>query len=246
MDQVQSVSPVTPAAPARPLWARALAIVTSPRSVFEELAVRPSWFWTAGLITATAIVVFFLLWNSVMSPFYIEQASKSPQMTPEALAQMEQNYSNPVSRVIGSCFAGAANFVFVIINGLVLFAITSFLMGGKASVRQALAVSAHANLVHIPRALLILPLAISRQDPSVSLGPGLLFPVSEAVGFGAKALANVLGAFDLFNIWSVALSILGMSVVSKIPIRQVAVAVISAFLGLAVLFSLLGAALQPQ
>jgi hypothetical protein len=249
MDHVQSDSPVSaapPAAPGRPLWARGLAIVTSPRSVFEELAARPRWFWTTMLICVVAAIVFFLLWNSVMAPFYVEQASKSPQMTPETLAQMERNYASPVSRIVGSFFAGFANFFFIVLAGLVYFAITSFLMGGKARVKQALAVSAHASLVHIPRALLIMPLAIARQDPAVSLGPGLLFPASEAVGFGAKFLAKFLGAFDLFNIWSTALSILGMSVVSRIPTRQVAIAIVSTFLGLAILFSLLGAALQPQ
>lgn len=246
MDHVQSDSPALEAKPTagRPLWARALAIVTSPRSVFEELVERPSWFWTGLTTSAAAVIVSFIMFNSVIAPFAIEQASKSPNMTPEALSRMEGIYASPVTRIVGSCMAGVFNLVLIVITGLLLFALTSFLMGGKAKVKQALAVAAHAMLVHIPRALLTMPLAISRQDPSVSLGPGALFPMSEAVGFGPKALANFLAYFDLFNIWSVALCILGMSVVSRIPTRQVAVTIISAFLGLAVLFSLLGAIFQ--
>ena len=65
------------------------------------------------------------------------------------------------------------------------------------------------------------------------------------MGFGPKALANFLAFFDLFNIWSMALCILGMAVVSRLPTRQVALGVIAAFLAFAVLFSLLGA-LQPS
>jgi len=249
MDHVQSDSPVASTAPApagRPLWARALGIVTSPRSVFEELAARPSWFWTAFVVSVVAVVVSFLLWGPVIAPYAVEQASKSPNITPEALSRVEMMYSNPVAHIVGSCFAGLFNLLFIVVTGLVLFAVTSFLMGGKAKVRQALAVASHAMLVHIPRAFLTMPLAISRQDPSVSLGPGILFPVSEATGFAGKWLANFLAFFDLFNIWSVALCILGMSVVSRLPTRQVAVAIVSALLGLAILFSLLGAAFQPH
>lgn len=248
MDHVQSdspVSPVTPVAPARPLWARALALVTSPRSVFEELAVRPSWFWTTLVVCAAAMIISFILWGPVIQPYALEQAGKNPNMTPEAMTRVETMYASPVAHFVGSFFAGVFNFVIVLVWGLVLFAITSFLMGGKAKVKQAFAVAAHAMLVHIPRGLLTMPLAISRQDPSVSLGPGILFPVSEAVGFGPKALANFLAFFDLFNIWSIALCILGMSVVSRLSTRQVAVGVIGAFLAVAVLFSLLGA-LQPS
>jgi len=45
-------APTTPR-PRRPLIARAFALITSPRSVFEELIDYPSWFWTT-MVTSVA------------------------------------------------------------------------------------------------------------------------------------------------------------------------------------------------
>jgi hypothetical protein len=230
--------------PSRPLWARALAIVTSPRSVFEELVERPSWFWTAMLISVVALVIGFSIWHSVIAPYAMEQAEAKGNLTSEQIANFEQVYASMGTRIVGSLAGGVVNFALIVITGLALFGITSFLMGGRATVKQSLAVAAHAMLVHIPRALITVPLAIQRQDPSVSIGPGALMPASEATGFTGKALASFLGYFDLFNLWSLALCILGMSVVSRLPTKQVAGAIIAAFLGTAVLFSLLAGVFQ--
>jgi len=229
--------------PHRPLLARAFALITSPRSVFEELIDHPSWFWTTIVICVAAAIIGFILWNSVIAPYAIEQA-QNKGYTGEQLARVEQMYSNPAARVIGSCAAGALNFLFVVVIGLVLFALTSFLMGGKASAKQSIAVAAHAMLVHIPKAIVVVPLAIARQDPNVSLGPGVLMPVSEATGFLGKAIATFLSYFDLFNLWSLALCILGMSVVSRLAAKQVAGMIIGAFLASAILFSLLAGVFQ--
>ena len=241
----QSTAPPTPATarPHRPLIARAAALITSPRSVFEELIDRPSWFWTTIVICVVAAIIGFILWNSVIAPYAIEQA-QTRGASGDQLARVEQMYSNPATRIIGSCAAGAFNFLFVVVIGLGLFALTTFLMGGKASAKQSIAVAAHAMLVHIPKAIIIVPLAIARQDPNVSLGPGVLMPVSEATGFLGKSTAIFLSYFDLFNLWGLALCILGMSVVSRLAAKQVAGVIIGAFLACAVLFSLLGGVFQ--
>jgi Yip1-like protein len=229
--------------PHRPLIARAFALISSPRSVFEEFLDRPSWFWTTIVTCVIAAIIGFIMWNSVIAPYAIEQA-QAKGATGEQLARIEQMYSSPGFRVVGSCGAAVVNFVLIVAIGLGLFALTSFLMGGKATARQALAVAAHAMLVHIPKAIIVVPLAIARQDPTITLGPGALMPVSDATGFLGKGTAIFLSYFDLFNLWSLALCILGMSVVSRLPAKQVAGVIVGGFLACAILFSLLGAIFQ--
>jgi len=231
------------ARPHRPLIARAFALVSSPRSVFEEFIDHPSWFWTTVVTCVIAGIIGFIMWNSVIAPYAIEQA-QSKGATGEQLARVEQMYSSPQFRIVGSCGAAVMNFVVIVAIGLGLFALTSFLMGGKATARQSLAVAAHAMLVHIPKAIIVVPLAIARQDPTITLGPGALMPVSDATGFVGKGTAIFLSYFDLFNLWSVALCILGMSVVSRLPVKQVAGVIVGGFLACAILFSLLGAIFQ--
>jgi hypothetical protein len=231
--------------PLRPLWARALAMVTAPRSVFEELERRPAWVWTALAISAVALVIGYLIYDPVIYPFILEQAEQR-SLSSEALARAEQMYGSPGFKFFSSLSGAAANFGAIAVTGLLLFAVCSFLLGGRAKVRQSLAVAAHAMLVHIPRSLLVLPVMLARQDPYVSLGPGALFPPGEAEGFLPKALATFLTSFDLFNLWALALCVLGMSVVSRLPTRQVAVTLGIGYLILSALLALGGAALQPH
>jgi len=226
--------------PHRLLWARAFALISSPRSVFEELIDHPSWFWTTIILCVAAVIITYVMWTSVIAPYAIEQA-QNKGASGDQLARVEQMYSSPVAHIIGSCVAGAFNLLFVVAIGLALFALTTFLLGGKATAKQSIAVAAHAMLVHIPKSLVVVPLAIAKQDPNVSLGPGVLMPVSEATGFMGKATAIFLSYFDLFNLWSLALCILGMSVVSR---KQVTGPIVGAWLACAILFSLLGGVFQ--
>src|SRR5215510_12568371 len=128
MSSIPSSPSTTPAPvrPHRPLWARALALVTSPRSVFEEFIDRPSWFWPNMWVTIVAVIVGYSIWNSVIAPYSLEQA-QSKGAPAEAVARMEQMYSNPGARIGGSLAGGAVNFLAIVIEGLALFALTSFL-----------------------------------------------------------------------------------------------------------------------
>jgi hypothetical protein len=252
---MSGMSPDTPAAGAtasslvtparlRPLWARAWALVISPRSVFEELAERPGWFWTALLISGVALVISYLIFEPVVYPYLLVKL-ESRNLPGDQLSHMQDLYGSPGFHWFSSLMAAGLNLVMIVLLGLILFGICSFLLGGRARVRQALAVAAHAWLVHVPRTLLVLPVMFSRQDPTVTLGPGAFFPLSEAEGFGARALAGLLAGLDLFNLWSLALCILGMSVVSKLSAKQTAAALVPAYVLAITLASLVGAAF-PQ
>src|SRR5215510_7093883 len=122
MSSIPSPPSTTPAAVRahRPLWARALALVTSPRSVFEEFIDRPSWFWPNMCVTIVAVIVGYSIWNSVFVPYSLEQA-QSRGAPAEAVARMEQMYANPGARIGFSLFGGTANFVVIVIEGLALF-----------------------------------------------------------------------------------------------------------------------------
>lgn len=229
----------------RPLWQRAVAVLTAPRSVFEGLVDRPAWFWTAMVTSVFALVVGFLIYDPVIYPSMLEQA-QGQNLSSEALAQAESMYASPAMKFTISSMGALFNFVLIVVVGLLLFAICGFLLGGRVKVKQALAVAAHAMLVHIPKSVIAIPVMLARGDPSISLGPGALFPPSEAEGFAAKALANFLGSLDLFNLWSLALCVLGMAVVSRLSTRQVGTLVVLGYFALAALMSLAGAAMQPR
>ena len=213
----------------RSLPARAIALITSPRSVFEELKVKPAWFGATLTLAIISVVISIVIYDPVIYPMMLDQLEAQAPSS-EQIAQMEDLYASPAMKYGISIFAGVMNFVFVIITGLLLYAILGMLLGGKLTVRHGFAVAAHAYLVHIPRSLVLLPIMFSQQDPRVSLGPGVLFPVRDAIGFGQNFVASFLSSLDLFNIWALALCILGMSVITGLPNRKVGVTLSIGFL----------------
>jgi hypothetical protein len=234
----------TPAGPAetgtlRSLPARAIGLVTSPRSVFEELRVKPSWFWTTMVLVVFGIVLSIVIYDPVLYPMFMEQAETQAQSS-EQLAQIEDFYGSPAAKYgMSFLFGGVMNLISVVVTGLLMFAICGMLLGGKVTVRQGFSVAAHAFLVHIPRALILLPIMFSQQDPRFSLGPGALFPPRDAIGFGQNFLASFLSGLDLFNIWALALCILGMSVITGLPSRKIGVPLSIGYLIVIVFFSVL-------
>jgi hypothetical protein len=120
------------------------------------------------------------------------------------------------------------------------------MMGGRTSVKHGLAVAAHSYLILIPRSLVLLPIMFSKQDARVSLGPGVLFPQSEAFGFAQNFVASILAGLDLFNLWAFALCILGMSVVATLPTRRVGTVFVAGYLVIIVVWSLIAGATGPK
>jgi hypothetical protein len=216
-------------------------MVTAPRSVFEELKLKPAWFGATLFLAVFSLVVAFFIYDPVLYPNMLEQAEEQATSS-EQLAQMEDLYSSPGFRIFVSVTAPLANFVFVIVTGLLLFAACSMLMGGRTTARHGFAVAAHSFLILIVRSVVLLPIMISKQDPQVSLGPGVFFPPSEAVGFGQHFIASFLGGLALFNLWALALCILGMSVVAGLPTGKVGRVFAIGYLVIIIIWSLVGGA----
>ena len=74
----------------------------------------------------------------------------------------------------------------------------------------------------------------------------VLLPASEAVGFAQGFIASFLGGLDLFNLWALALCVLGMSVVSGVSTRKVGMTFGIGYLLIILVWSLLAGARTPS
>ncbi len=238
-NETEPASASPPATPLRPLWARALGIVVGPRAVFEELARRPAWLGAILVLSIFSLVVSIFLYDPVILPTMMEQAEQQTTSS-EQLARAEEMYASPVMKFFVSGMAGVGNFVWVFVTGLLLAGACSFLLGAAASWKQGVAVASHAFLVFLPRSILALPIMLSRGTADVSLGPGVFFPASEAEGFGGHFLATFLGGLDLFNLWVLALAILGMAVATRQTTGRVGRVVVPGYIVILLIWSVLG------
>lgn len=216
-----------------PFPRRFVALFTSPKALFEHLEHRPTWF--APLLVSLGLVAVYslILWNPVILPEMLARFEE--QDTPASAVDTMTRIGLPIS-LIGALVFGSG-FTFLI--ALIVQAIGGFMLGGKLSYKQALSIVCHTSLISVPALAVMIPLALVARTSQVSVGPGMLFPMANAEGFGAKFLSNFMGAIDVFKIWQVALVAMGISVIGRVPRGKALTAIAIAY----VLASILGAAM---
>lgn len=238
---VPSASSTTGTAPTAP-WPfpkRFISVFTSPRALFEHLAVQPSWL-VPFLVGMLLIVIYIMiLWDPVMLPETLAKMEESGQASEQAL-DMITNVGRWTT--LGAVLIGAT--VITFLYALAVFFVSGFLLGGRIKYKQALSIVTHSGLVAVLGTIVRIPLAFFSKTAQATIGPGVFFPPSQAEGFPQKFLANLLTNFDLFTLWQTALVALGVSVVANLPKGKANAGIWGLYLVFVLLGSLLGALFQ--
>lgn len=222
--------------PAWPFVRRFFATFASPRSLFEELAERPSWLMPALLFALLSFALVAILWDPVILPEQLERMEAAGRNTEQVAAMLSGPFKY-VQFAIGT--VAAFGMLFLIALGA--FVVGNFLLGGSLTYRQALSVIAHSSLVAVPSSIVRIPLSLASKTMQVSFGPGAFFPPASAEGFGAKFFAFFLQNLDLFVLWQVGLVALGVSVAGRLPLGKAAWGIGLLFLVFALVASCIGA-----
>jgi len=220
-----------------PFPRRFVAIFTSPRALFEHLENHPSWF--APLLVSLLLVVIYIvvLWQPVMLPEMLARFEEKG--TPDNVVEMMTR----TGLIWSTIPAIIAIFVVNFLTALIVQGIGGFVLGGKLSYRQALSIVCHAGLIAVPALIVMMPLAIVAKSAQVSVGPGMLMPAASVEGFGPRFLALVLSSIDVFKLWQVAVTGLGVSVIGHVPRGKATVAMFVAYFIASLLGACVGAAL---
>ncbi len=187
-----------------PLWSRFAMVFFSPGKLFQHLARQPAWGW------ALVLGALLVLLSNVLMPPEIFLAQMRQQLIESGRPVPDQL---PIGGNLFRTFAAVGGLVIwpvitCLMAGLVALIFT-FILGGEATYRQYLAVTAHAFLVSATSTLLLLPLRIGAEDPQLLLSVGTFFP-----SLGGYP-GNVLRLLDLFGLWTWVLVALGVSVLDK-------------------------------
>ncbi len=219
-----------------PFPRRFVAVFTSPRSLFEHLAERPTWLVPLLVMLGVVTLGFLILMDPVIVPEQISRMEETGQASDQAIAMMQGPFKYSFL-IFGVLFVGIATVVY----SAAVMGVGSFVLGGRLTFKQALSIVSHASLVLVPASLLKVPLAFVTKSVEVSFGPGALFPVSSAEGFGGKFLAYFLFGLDAFQLWQTALIALGVSVVARLSLGKTAPAIWVLFLIVTVIGALMQA-----
>lgn len=181
------------------LFVRVGELLLAPGRLFDRLRERPAWI---GAVVLMVVIGGLTTW---LMPEELLREAATMNMPADAAAEQVETAARfarvggYVGSVLGPPVAVAA------LAGVLLF-VFNVVLGGTAGYRQLLSVGAHAMLVPALGGLLVLPLMIAGNDPSVALALHLLVPGLEE-GF----LYRLLHGLNVFGIWATVLLGLGIS-----------------------------------
>lgn len=221
-DNVSTVAPAPAAAqptvPAPPsLVARLVGVIFSPRETFAKLVPKAPWVGALAVVTLlTAAGQYAFLSTDVGQTAMVDTQIHQTEIrgggniTQQQIDGIEKfgpfmKYVIPGTIVI---FSPIMTFVFA---GL-YFGVFNALLGGDAKFKQVLAIVTHSGAVNIVQTLFVLPLNYVRESASSATTLGVFV---QSFLDETNFVARVLGMIDLFIVWNLVISAIGLGVLYR-------------------------------
>lgn len=241
-----TASPQSASVPLSPL-ARAVAIFTRPTQAWSGLETRAQWWFPMIVVALFTVAGNVLVYHRAVLPMMLDQWDRQVQngtMSAKQLQDMEQFMSGPMGTVVSAAPVVIIVPAMMLLVGLVIWFGAGFVLGRPFRYRHALEVAAWSSLVSIPGQILGLVLAwIHESVRGIHTGFGVLIPDADPPSKLLTGLAAFLDGLGPLALWSVAVAIIGASVLSGAPRKQVAWVLGGLYIALLALFSALGALL---
>jgi hypothetical protein len=214
------------AAPFPSLPKRLVQVFFSPGELFTALREKPVWSGALAVVGILAVLSVALLPTELWVEFSRAQMIEQGREVPAGFES-----TGAIIRIVSVFGAGIAFFIMAFILAGILTFFFSFLFGDDGRYVQYLSVVAHASVISVLGALLMVPLRLSQGDPSVTLSLGTFVFFLED-GYPLR----VLKMLDLFAIWSYLVMAIG---VTKIDPRRSMGFAVTFFMIFALAFALL-------
>ena len=213
---------------------RVVDTFVAPSKTFIDIR-RKATFW-GPLVIMLLVAVGFSFgvqqkvgWDKVFENNMHQQPSREEQFEklPADQQATQKTVGVKITAIITYCYP-VIILVFTGIFALLIWVTANFIFGGSAKFGQVFAVNMYANLVMNVKFLLAIVALFAGLAPDSFL---LQNPVGTNIGYflstdAPKWLAALCAHLDLFEIWSVLLTALGVAIVANISRGKAAAAVI--------------------
>lgn len=197
------------------LIARLTGVIVSPRETFARVADHPRWFGAMALITLLLAggQFAFLSTEKGQDAMLDQQVRQAERWTGTVSDQQYQAMERmaPIQRYIVPATIVVFGPVMSFIVAGILFGVFNALLGGTASYKQVLAIVAHSGAVNLLQTIFVLPLNYVRGSMSSATNLGVFVQFLDDTNF----VARFLGMMDVFIIWSVIVTSIGLAVLYR-------------------------------
>jgi hypothetical protein len=219
--------PAPGAAPEPTFGQRVLALVSAPRQAFVLPHRMAVWLIPMILMAMLAVTESVLLRDMGLEKAVakIEHNDNIPQeQKDKILEQMRSPEANSRSEVLGPIFAVIGGAASLAVPALIYLLLLNFVLGGQTRFSHVLGVVCLSSLINLPREILRLPIILSKHTLEVYFSPAAF------VGGDGGMAAKLLNRFDLFDLYRLFLLSVGFAVITQMPVKKTAVAVVSLWL----------------
>lgn len=213
-------------------------VFISPANTFRSLQAKTHLLWPLAILLVVTVITTFLSMGAMenFTRLSMDAAlAKNPQAMPPELVESQLQMSMRLILIFTPLMA----LLTPVIKGLVTHG-TAKLFDGKGTLKATLSVIALSYMIIIAGGLIRLPLMMT-SNTLVTFSPALLLG-QEQMG---SAWAGFLMNFDLFTLWYLGVSAIGIREIHRISLGKAAVSVLIPFT-LILLMSLSGVMLEKM
>ncbi|HLH33478.1 MAG TPA: YIP1 family protein [Alloacidobacterium sp.] len=230
------MSEAVPAVASAPLneGQRIVDTFVAPSKTFTDLLRSAAWWGPLLVLIVTSILFSFTVQTKVgwerVAENNIHQNPKQEErfaQTPPEQVATAKAIAAKVTAIVAYCFP-VLILIFTVITVLLVWATVNFGFAGTAKFGQVFAVYMYAGLVYTIKYLLAIIALFAGVAPDSFL---LNNPVGTNLGYYLSSdVPHVLVAYlthvDIFEIWSLILSVIGVAIVAKVSRGKAAAAVV--------------------
>jgi hypothetical protein len=204
--------------------ARIVDTFIAPSKTFTDLRRNASW-WAPWLLISVAALAFFFVVGQKIG--FRKVAENQIQASPKQAARMEQLPADQRDRSLDAQAKGTQYFtygypavilIFNLVIGAVLYATFRFVAGADVQFKAAFAILMYAGLPGVLKLVLTIitisagasPDTFSLDNP-IATNPGYFISAIDSPG-----LHRLASSLDIFLIWTLALTAIGFTCVSKV------------------------------
>jgi len=211
------------------VFSRLIGIFVAPGDTFKAISAKPGWL-VAVLVILALTIAFTVIIGPVMDK---ETAVKQQEMFEKrGMDQAEIDRITEMQSKSGMTaifkYVGIILWTFVVLSivSLIWMFVTRFILGGEVSFSQMMALNAFTGIIPAIGMLIKSPIVLSRGTMNVHFSIATFLADSLSKSFIYKFLAQI----ELFNIWSIAVFCIGLSIIAKKEIKKVIPVVVVMYL----------------
>jgi hypothetical protein len=241
---------VTEGAPSPSVWERTVRVFVNPVRAWDGLETRSRWWFPLLILVLLQVGGILATYHRVLLPTMVEQWNQQVergQMPPAQLDKIEDFFTNkPLALLIVAGQQAIAMPIVMLLVALVGWFGIGFVLGTKFPFRLSLEVFTWAMFVRLPETILTFVIGWANETfKGIHFGLGALLPVEDAPTKLHTGLAVLLDAVGPFSLWYLFVTIVGCSVLSGAPRKNVAWVLIALYLALTVVFAVVAAVFAP-